>query len=62
LLESGKFNQSELGAGIYKERVQPTLFDRQPSKVEKMLDEVDPDRVTPMEALAILRRLKDERE
>jgi len=62
LLESGKFNQSELGAGIYKERVQPSLFDRQPSKVEKMLDEIDPDRVTPMEALQILRRLKEENE
>ena len=59
LLESGKFNQSELGAGLYKERVQPTLFDRQPSAVEKMLDEIDPDHVTPMEALELLRRLKE---
>ncbi len=59
LLESGKFNQSELGAVLYKEKVQPTLFDPQPSKVEKMLEEIDPDHVTPMEALEILRRLKE---
>ena len=62
LLESGKFNQSELGAGLYKERVQPSLFDRQPSKVEKLLAEIDPDKVTPMEALEILNRLKEELE
>ncbi len=62
LLESGKFNQSELGAGLYKERVQPSLFDPQPSKVEKLLAEIDPDQVTPMEALEILSRLKEELE
>ncbi len=62
LLESGKFNQSELGAGLYKERVQPSLFDPQPSKVEKLLAEIDPDKVTPMEALEILNRLKEELE
>ena len=60
LLESGKFNQSELGAGLYKERVQPSLFDPQPSKVEKMLDEIDMDRITPMDALKLLRQLKEE--
>jgi DNA mismatch repair protein MutS len=35
LLESGRFTQSELGKGIYQERLQPTLFDPQPSKIEQ---------------------------
>ncbi|MCK4301785.1 MAG: DNA mismatch repair protein MutS, partial [candidate division Zixibacteria bacterium] len=62
LLESGKFNQSELGRGIYKDRVQPTLFEAQPSKVEEKLATVNPDDTSPMEALNLLRELKKELE
>ncbi len=59
LLESGKFTQSELGKGIYKQKVQPTLFERRPSKVEEKLKDIDPDNMTPMEALEMLRKLKE---
>ena len=59
LLESGKFNQSELGKGIYREKVQPTLFDTKPSEVEKKISETDLDRMTPLEALNFLREIKD---
>ena len=58
LLESGKFNQSELGRGIYKEKVQPTLFDPKPSAIEKKISEADLDHMTPIEALNFLRDLK----
>ena len=58
LLESGKFTQSELGKGIYKEKVQPTLFDPQPSKVEEAIKELDLDNVTPVQAFELLRRFK----
>jgi len=60
LLESGKFNRSELGQGILKERLQPTLFDPQPSRVESMLEEVEVDNMTPLEALNLLKKLKEE--
>ncbi|MDD3733236.1 MAG: DNA mismatch repair protein MutS [candidate division Zixibacteria bacterium] len=60
LLESGKFTQSELGPGLYKEKVQPTLFDPQPSKIEKELKDLDLDNLTPMQAFEILSRLKKE--
>ncbi len=60
LLESGKFNQSELGKGIYQDRVQPSLFDRRPSAVEEKLKKIDPDNMTPIEALALLRELKED--
>ncbi|HWR83317.1 MAG TPA: DNA mismatch repair protein MutS [Candidatus Deferrimicrobium sp.] len=59
LLESGKFTRSELGKGVYKQKVQPTLFERPPSKVEERLKDIDPDNVTPMEALSLLRQLKE---
>ncbi len=59
LLESGKFNQSELGKGIYKEKMQPTLFDRQPSEVENIIGEIDLDNLTPMEAFNLLKELKE---
>ncbi|MCK4574610.1 MAG: DNA mismatch repair protein MutS, partial [candidate division Zixibacteria bacterium] len=58
LLESGKFNQSELGKGIYKEKVQPTLFEQQSSAVEQKIKETDLDSLTPLEALNLLQQLK----
>ena len=58
LMESGKFNQSELGRGIYRERLQPSLFDPQPSAVEEKLGEVDLDNMTPVEALQLMVELK----
>ncbi len=60
LLESGKFSQSELGKGLYQSRVQPSLFDPQPSVVEERLKEVDPDNMTPLEALQFLKALREE--
>jgi DNA mismatch repair protein MutS len=59
LLESGKFTQSELGKGIYKQKVQPSLFEPKPSEVEETIKAIDPDNMTPMEALNLLRQLKD---
>ncbi len=62
LLESGKFNSSELGKGLYKEKVQPTLFDQKESEVENRIREIDLNNVTPVEALNLLQELKDELE
>ncbi len=62
LLESGKFTQSELGKGIYIEKVQPSLFEPQPSKIEGQIRAIDPDNMTPMQAFDFLRRLKEELE
>ncbi len=62
LLESGKFTQSELGKGIYKEKVQPTLFDPPPSEIERKIKEVDINSLTPMEAFDLLRKLREELE
>ncbi len=60
LLESGKFNQSEIGKGIYLEKSQPTFFDPQPSEIEKQITGMDLDNMTPMDALAALRQFKDD--
>lgn len=62
LLESGKFNQSELGQGIYRERHQPTLFDKQPTETEIKIKNADIDNLTPLEALNLLRKLQEELE
>ncbi len=59
LLESGKFTQSELGKGVYKAKVQPSLFEARPSEVEGKIKAADPDNMTPMEALNLLRQLKE---
>jgi len=59
LLESGKFNQSELGAGLYQEKVQTSLFDPKASVVEDELRSADIENMTPVEAFDFLRRLKD---
>jgi len=58
LLESGKFAQSELGQGLYKEKVQTTLFDSKPSKLESHLEATNVDNMTPLEALNFLQELK----
>ncbi|UCD63382.1 MAG: DNA mismatch repair protein MutS [Candidatus Zixiibacteriota bacterium] len=62
LLESGKFTQSELARGIYKDRVQPSLFDRKSSDVEQRIRELELDHLTPMEAMNLLKQLKQELE
>lgn len=59
LLESGKFTQSELGKGIYKQKVQPSLFEAKPSEVEEKIKAINPDNMTPMEALNLLHQLKE---
>jgi len=60
LLESGKFSQSELGRKIYSEKVQPSLFDPKPSETERRIRESDPDNMTPVQALELLGKLKQE--
>lgn len=60
LLESGKFTQSELGRSLYKEKVQPSLFDPQPSALETKLKEVDLNTLSPVQAFDLLRKLKEE--
>ena len=60
LLESGKFTQSELGKGLYKEKVQTTLFEAPSSKIEEQIRELDLEHMSPVEAFDLLRRLKDE--
>ncbi|RKX24080.1 MAG: DNA mismatch repair protein MutS [Candidatus Zixiibacteriota bacterium] len=59
LLESGKFTQSELGKSIYKEKVQTSMFDAQPSLIEEKLRKTDMDNMTPVEAFELLRKLKE---
>lgn len=58
LLESGKFNQSELGRGVYSQRMQPSLFDPQPSEIETKLKDADIENMTPLEAFHFLHQLK----
>jgi len=60
LLESGKFTQSELGRGLYKEKVQTSFFEPPVSKVEDRLREISLDNLTPVEAFDLLRKLKDD--
>lgn len=60
LLESGKFAQSELARGVYKEKMQTSLFEPPKSKVEEALREVNLDKLTPIEAFDLIRKLKDE--
>lgn len=58
LLESGKFVKSELGQGLYKQKVQTTLFEAKQSRVESRLETTDVDNMTPLEALNFLQELK----
>jgi DNA mismatch repair protein MutS len=60
LLESGKFTQSELGKGLYKERVQPTLFEAARNETEERIRGLDIETLTPVQAFDILRRLKED--
>ncbi len=60
LLESGKFSQSEIGKSIYKEKVQPSLFETPRSEVENRLRELNLDELSPVAAFDILRRWKEE--
>lgn len=60
LLESGKFTQSELGRGIFLDKVQPSLFDPAPSATENAIRDLDVDSMTPIEALNLLKKLKEE--
>jgi DNA mismatch repair protein MutS len=60
LLESGKFTQSELGRGLYKEKVQTSFFEPTVSKVEDRLRQINLDNLTPVEAFDLLRKLKDD--
>jgi DNA mismatch repair protein MutS len=60
LLESGKFTQSELGRGLYKEKVQTSFFEAPTSKVEERLRQTSLDNLTPVEAFDLLRKLKDD--
>jgi len=62
LLESGKFTKSELGKGVYRQKVQTTLFDPKPSRVEQEIKDIDLDKLVPMEAFDFLRKLKKELE
>ena len=60
LLDSGKFTQSELGRGLYREKVQTSLFDSKSSPIEAKIREAHLDTMTPVEAFDFLRRLRDE--
>ena len=60
LLESGKFNQSELGKGLYKEKVQTTIFDPPPSPLEDELKKLNIDNLSPVEAFDLLRKWRRE--
>lgn len=60
LLESGKFNQSEIGKSIYKNKVQTTLFEKQESEIEKKISDSDLNNLTPIEALNFLKQLKED--
>jgi DNA mismatch repair protein MutS len=60
LLESGKFTQSELGRSLYKEKMQPSLFDPQPSALETKLRDIDLNTLSPVQAFDLLRKLKEE--
>ena len=60
LLESGKFSQSELGKSIYRDKVQPSLFDAPKSEVENRLKDLDLNGLSPVAAFDLLRRWKEE--
>ncbi|MDH4157239.1 MAG: DNA mismatch repair protein MutS, partial [candidate division Zixibacteria bacterium] len=62
LLESGKFNQSELSQGIYREKVQASLFEPQPSETEEIIRKLNLDTMSPVQAFELLRRLKEKLE
>jgi DNA mismatch repair protein MutS len=59
LLESGKFAKGELGKTVYKQKSQSSLFEPQPSAVESRLKTINLDTTTPLDALSLLKELKD---
>ena len=59
LLESGRFSQSELAKGIHANINQRSLFDALPSKIEEELNKINPENMTPIEALSFINKLKD---
>jgi DNA mismatch repair protein MutS len=60
LLESGKFTQSELGKGLYREKVQTTMFEAPTSKIEEQIRALDLEHMSPVDAFDFLRKLKDD--
>lgn len=62
LLESGKFAKSELAKGVHVRLNQPSLFDtpsiQKKTKIVEKLQELDVDKLTPLEALQFLADLK----
>jgi DNA mismatch repair protein MutS len=60
LLESGKFSQSEIGKSIYRDKVQPSLFEAQKSEVENRIRDLNLDELSPVAAFDLLRQWKDE--
>ena len=64
LLESGQFAKSELARGVHARLNQTSLFDGgQPAQRSKIEDEVralDPEAMTPLQALDFLTRMKRE--
>jgi DNA mismatch repair protein MutS len=64
LLESGEFAKSELAKGVHVRLNQTSLFDAPaatgPSKLEEEIQNLDVDNMTPLQALEILTKLKDD--
>ncbi|MBI5267874.1 MAG: DNA mismatch repair protein MutS [candidate division Zixibacteria bacterium] len=60
LLESGKFSQSELGKSIFRDKVQPSLFEAPRSEVENRIRRLDLNGLSPVAAFDLLRQWKDE--
>jgi len=66
LLESGEFAKSELAKGVHVKLNQTSLFDApaagEPSRLEEALRDLDLNNMTPLQALEILTKLKDDAE
>ncbi len=66
LLESGEFAKSELAKGVHVKLNQTSLFDapsaHKPSQVEETIRDLDLNNMTPLQALEILTKLKDDAE
>ena len=62
LLDSGRFSKSELGRGVHVRLNQTSLFDASSeakmNDIEKKLQELDIEKLTPLEAMQILAELK----
>jgi len=64
LLDSGQFAKSELARGVHVRLNQTSLFDapvaQSPSKVEEKIRKIEVEKMTPLEALEFINRLKKE--